>query len=66
LDGVVDSIPLDDFNQRVDEQTEFLEERVSKLNCLVIKLNILAELTSQELDKHLSLESRMPRLLDIL
>lgn len=60
-DQVVGCVPVNDFNQSMNQKAQFLKKRISELNSFVVKLNIFAELTSQELNKHLSFESSMPR-----
>ena len=50
----------------MNEQAEFLKEGVSELNGLVEELDVLAELTSQELYVHLTLEGSVPALLHAL
>jgi hypothetical protein len=57
---VSDCLPVDDLNQSVDEQTDLLEERVTKLDSFVVKFNVFTELASKKLHKHLSFESSMP------
>lgn len=65
-DGLVDVLPLDDLDERVDEQAQLLEERVAELDGLVEELDVLAELAGQQLHEHLPLEGRVPGLLHAL
>ena len=66
VDGLVDSVPLDDLDERVDEQAQLLEEGVPELDSLVEELDVLAELAGQQLRVHLPLERRVPRLAHVL
>lgn len=66
VDEDISCLPVDDLNQGMNQETDLLEERVTQLNCLVVKLNIFAELTGQQLHEHLTFESRMPGLLHVV
>ena len=50
----------------MNEQTYFLKKRISELNCFVEKFNIFAKFTSQQLNEHFPLKSRMPGLFYIV
>jgi hypothetical protein len=44
----------------MDQQTDLLEEGISELDSFVEELNVLTELTGEQLNEHLSLESSVP------
>ncbi len=50
----------------MDQQTDLLEEGISELDSFVEELNVLTELTGEQLNEHLSLESSVPWLFHVV
>ena len=56
LDALIDLVPLDDFYEGMHQESYLLEEGVPKLNQFIEVFDLLAELTSHQLNEHLPLE----------